>query len=627
MSDETRGRVAGLPSQRQELVARLLAARKRPAGDAIPLVPRDSGLLECSPEQRRLWLAAQMDRQVAAPNATLGLGLSGPLDLGALAKALIGLTERHETLRTVFVNSGGEPRQMVLGSVDAPVTVVDLTGDPDGERTARRLAVAAGGEWFDLASGPLLRLTVYRLAPEEHRLLLVCGHIVCDGGSMEVVARELAALYSGRALPEPPPVRYADYAAWARARARTRGTERLAHWRERLGDEPPLFGRPPGSADTTSRAHGGAARAGDAGPRADGGATGSGGGRRTGTSVAQVEAGLIDGLRRGAATPFVAVLAALFVLLHRVTGRSGITIGTASSARTRRELEPVVGCFVNMVPVPVRLDGSEGFHEVMARTRDEVGAALANEVPFDALVSSLGGRRRPGVHPIFQVAFIQRDGPATPEGWHGLRAFEWGQEVDDSTYDLTLTMTPKGTGHELVFAHRFDRIPDEPAGSLATGFETLLTALSISPDVPVGDLAVPPLDGFPPLPVRAEAGTSGDPAEAIQKPAAPLGTGPPPGHAAGAVGPGQAGRAAGADGRLVAEIRRIWGDVLGVSGIDEHTDLFDLGGDSLAITQMAARIRDVLGVEVPAYMFFEAPTVRGFADAVMALEKAPDNDH
>ncbi|MEU8271619.1 condensation domain-containing protein, partial [Sphaerisporangium sp. NPDC049002] len=143
MSEELRGRVEGLSSHRQELVARLLAARRRPAGDTIPVVPRDAGLLECSPEQRRLWLAAQTDRQIAAPNVTLGLGLSGPLDLGALAKALTGLTERHEALRTLFVNAGGEPRQMILGSLDAPLTVVDLTCDPDGEETARRLAVAS----------------------------------------------------------------------------------------------------------------------------------------------------------------------------------------------------------------------------------------------------------------------------------------------------------------------------------------------------------------------------------------------------------------------------------------------------------------------------------------------------
>ncbi|WP_405150810.1 condensation domain-containing protein [Sphaerisporangium sp. NBC_01403] len=575
MSDEElRGRVAGLPSHRQELVARLLAARRRPAGDAIPAVPRDSGLLECSPEQRRLWLAAQTDRQVAAPNVTLGVGLSGPLDLGALAKALTGLTERHEALRTVFVNSGGEPRQMILGSADAPLTVVDLTGDPAAEETARRLAVAAGGERFDLASGPLLRLTVYRTGPEEHRLLFVCDHLVCDGGSLGVVARDLAGLYSGRALPAPPAVTYADYAAWARARARAHAGERLDHWRERLADPPPLLGGEQGAAS----------------PRRPGG-------RLSATTTIQVEGGLMDALRGGSATPFVTVLAAFSVLLHRVTGSSGLTVGTVSGTRARRELEHLVGCFINMVPIPLRVDGTEGFRTVVARTRDEVGTALANEVPFDTLVSGLGGRRRPGVHPIFQVALIQQDAPAPPGGWDGLRAFEWSEEVDGSAYDLTLTMIPRGTGYELVLTHRVDRVPQEVADALGPAFEALLDALSISPDVPVGELAVPSLESFPRRPAASPA-------------AAPAAPEPPGGDPV--------------DERLAAEVSRIWSEVLKKPDIEEDADLFDLGGDSLAITHIAARVQESLGVEVPAWMFFEAPTVGGFVRALTALGKRPD---
>ncbi|MEV7969859.1 condensation domain-containing protein, partial [Sphaerisporangium sp. NPDC088356] len=512
----------------------------------------------------------------------LGFGLSGPLDLGALAKALTGLVERHEALRTVFVNAGGEPRQMILGSPEAPLTVVDLTGDPGGEETARGLAVAAGGERFDLASGPLLRLTVYRTAPREHRLQLVVDHLVCDGGSLGVVARDLAALYSGRALPAPPAVTYADYAAWAQTRARAHAGERLDHWRERLADVPPLLGGEPGAA-------------GGAPPRPLDG-------RLSATTAFQVEAGLLDALRGGSATPFVAVLAAFSVLLHRVTGSPGITVGTVSSTRARRELEPLVGCFINMVPVPLRVDGTEGFRAIVERTRDEVGTALANEVPFDTLVSGLGGRRRPGVHPIFQVALIQQDDPEPPGGWDGLRAFEWGREVDDSAYDLTLTMIARGTGYELVLTHRLDRVPEEVAGPLATAFRALLDALSISPDVPVGDLAVPSFEAV----LRRPASPRETPAQAAGRPVAP---GPGGDHV---------------DERLAAEVRRIWSDVLKRPDIDGDADLFDLGGDSLAITHIAARVQESLGVEVPAWMFFEAPTVSGFVRALTAFGKGPD---
>ncbi|RCG33241.1 hypothetical protein DQ384_02080 [Sphaerisporangium album] len=655
MSDEPRG-AASLPSHRQELVARLLAARRRAGGDAIPAVSREAGLLECSPEQRRLWLAAQTDRQVAAPNVTLGLGLSGPLDVGALAKALTGLAERHETLRTVFVNSGGEPRQMILGSPDAPLTLVDLTGDPRAEQTALRLATAAAGERFDLASGPMLRLTVYRTAPDEHRLLLVVNHLVCDGGSLGVVARDLAALYSGRELPPPPAVTYADYAAWARTRARAHAGERLGHWRERLADAPPLLG---GEAGRASREAGAAP-----GPLRDAPSRDSGG-RMSSTSAFPVEAGTMDALRGGPATPFVAVLAAFSVLLHRATGASGVTVGTVTGTRARRELEPLVGCFINMVPIPLCLDGTEGFRAIVARTRAEVGAALAHEVPFDTLTSAVGGRRRPGVHPIFQVALIQQDAPEPPGGWDGLRAFAWSPEVDETAYDLTLTMTPTDTGHRLALTHRRDRVPEEGAGALATGFAELLGGLAAAPDAPVGGLALPSLDALArprpasesPSPSRrphADASPSARPVDellgagptaapvtgSVAAPVAGSTAAPVAGSTAASVagstaasvtgsmaatvtGPAAAPGAGPVDEKVAAEVRRIWSEVLGVPEIDGDADLFDLGGDSLAITRIAARVQESLGVEVPAWMFFEAPTIGGFVEALTTFGKTP----
>ncbi|MFC6080602.1 condensation domain-containing protein [Sphaerisporangium aureirubrum] len=572
--DETERWPAGLPAHRRELAARLLAARRRPAGDAVPVVPRDGGLLECSPEQRRLWLAAQADRHSATPNVTMGLGLAGPLDLAALARALTALTDRHETLRTVFVNSGGEPRQMVLARAEAPFTVVDLTGDPDGERTAREMALAAGSERFDLATGPLLRLTVYRLSPSEHRLLLVLHHIACDGGSLGVVAGDLATLYGGGAPPPPPAVRYADYAAWAAGRARPLAERRLPFWRERLGGDPPVCARFPAEQAEARET------------------------RRTGTVSLPVGAALMDALRGGSATPFVTVFAAFLVLLNRVRAETGggagpgITVGTAAAGRSRREFEPIVGCFANMVPVHVRVDGALGFRALVETTRQELGAALANEIPFDTLVSGLGGRRRPGVHPVFQMAFIQRDDPRPPDDWPGLLAFEWGQEVDDTAYDLTLTMTPHHAGHDLILTHRLDRVSRRAAAALATAFETLLTALSISPDVPVDDLALPDLDGL-----------GGAPA-AVEGPARP---------AAEVV----------VDEALAAEAGRIWCEVLGVPRAEPDANLFELGGDSLAVTRIAALVKERLGVEIPAWAVFEAPTVTGLAVALAVSRGRP----
>ncbi|MFB4280078.1 condensation domain-containing protein [Nonomuraea sp. MTCD27] len=428
-----------LTDRRRELLTRLLA--RKAAATAIPPVPRTGEPLECSHEQRRIWLAAQATPDAAPPNVTLGLALTGELDLHRLSVARTALVSRHEALRTRYTAVDGLPHQVIRPVQPVPLELLDLTGLPEEE--ALRLARAAAGERFDLERGPLLRLTVYRLGPREHRLFLACHHIAGDGGSVALMAAELAALYSGADLPPPPSVQYADYAAWSLARAAERVPGRLPYWRDRLAGIEPLFPRVPPA--------------------------------RGGSATAVVRAGreVVDGLRGGGpVTPFAALLAAYLVLLHRLSGRGDLVVGTVTSGRARRELEPVAGCFINLVPLRVRVP--DGFPALLARVREAVAGALAAEIPFDALVSGLGGHRLPGVHPSFQAAFVHRDDPEPPPGWTGLSARVWEHEVDDASFDLGLTATPRGGEYELALTGRLARFT--PA-ELADHARTLLAIL------------------------------------------------------------------------------------------------------------------------------------------------------
>ncbi|MEU4512797.1 condensation domain-containing protein [Nonomuraea wenchangensis] len=435
---------AEVPADRRELMARLLA--RKAAAAAVPVLPRTGEPMECSHEQRRGWLAARAAPESAPPNVTLGLALTGELDLPRLAAALAALVSRHEALRTRYVAADGLPRQVIRPAQPVPLELVDLTCLPEPEREpeALALALAAAGERFDLERGPLLRLTVYRVGPLDHRLLLVCQHIACDGAGVALVAADLAAAYAGEELPPPPAPQYADYAAWSVRRAAERTPKRLPYWRERLAGLEPLFPRLPAPPAA-------------AGARTD---------RASATARVRVGRALVERLRGGGGegpagggpvTTFAALLAAYLVLLHEISGRRDLVAGAVTSGRGRRELEPVVGSFVNLVPLRVGLDGLTGFPALLARVRESVAGALAHEIPFDALVAGLGAHRLPGVHPSFQAAFVHRGDPAPPAGWAGLDVRVWEHEVDDGGFDLALTATPRGGAHELALTGRLAR--------------------------------------------------------------------------------------------------------------------------------------------------------------------------
>ncbi|GAA0434386.1 hypothetical protein Acor_08820 [Acrocarpospora corrugata] len=446
-----------LPEQadrRRELVAKLLARKAAPQG--VTPLPRDGSPLACSHEQRRIWLAQQSD-PTAAPNVTLGVRLTGPLDLARLAGTFTALVARHEALHTIYTLADGEPYQSVRPGLPAPFEFVDLSGLPAGERepAALTMARAASAERFPVTSGPLLRLTLYRISADEHRLFLVCHHIAADGGSLAIMADDLAALYSG-AQPAVPAVQYADYAAWSAERSARRLPERLPYWTERLRAlPPPLFGgKPPETA----------ARAGA-------------------TAMVRVDREAVNRLRRvagGPTTPFVALCAAYVVLLQRMTGHRDVTVGIVSASRTRRELESVVGTFVNMIPLRVAQPAGQSFPALVTRVREAAAGALANEIPFDTLVSRAGIARIPGVHPVFQASFVHREDPKPPADWDGLTAQVWDHEVDDATLDLAMTATPRGDEYELAFTGRVTRFSPAEIHALPANFARLLTELTAS---------------------------------------------------------------------------------------------------------------------------------------------------
>ena len=365
-----------------------------PIPPILPILPisRD-GRLPLSFAQERLWFLHNLDTRLLAYNESAGFRLEGRLEEAALRWSLDEMLRRHEALRTVFSEAEGFAVQRILPAAPFAILSVDLRALPGErrEREARRLAAAQMRRRFDLAAGPLVHGLLARLDDRDHAAVFFFHHIVFDGWSMAVFAREFSLLYAarcaGRPSPLPPlPVQYADFAVWQREWLRGEVFERqLAYWRERLSgiavlDLPTDRPRPamPASPGDWLPFH--------------------------------LPPALTESLRafsrdRGH-TLFMTLLAAFQALLHRYTGQLAVTVGTPIANRHRGELENLIGFFVNMIVLRLDLSGDPSFTELAAQAHGvALGAYEHQDMPFDKLVFELQPERDLRYTPLFQVGF------------------------------------------------------------------------------------------------------------------------------------------------------------------------------------------------------------------------------
>ncbi|HJX26959.1 MAG TPA: condensation domain-containing protein, partial [Thermoanaerobaculia bacterium] len=376
------------------MAERIEAARSTGEEVLPPVVrrPRPGGVAPLSFAQQRLWFLHQLDPESPAYNVPGALRLAGPLLPEALERALGEIVRRHEALRTVIGETGGEPVQRILPPAPFMLPCIDLAGSLDPEAEADRLGLAEARHRFDLAAGPLLRALLLRMAEEEHLLVVVMHHAISDGWSLGVMTGELAALYASFAagMPSPLPelpVQYADFAEWQRRTLSGQRLERqLAWWRELLAD-PPVLDLP-------------------ADHRRPPVLSGRGGQLPLGLP-ADLAGGLRTLARDEGATLYMILLAAFATLLGRHAGQDDLSVGSPIAGRDLREIEPLIGCFVNTLTLRVRLAGDPSFRELLARVREvTLGAYDHQGVPFERLVEELAPGRDRARTPLFQVLLV-----------------------------------------------------------------------------------------------------------------------------------------------------------------------------------------------------------------------------
>ncbi|HXO19767.1 MAG TPA: condensation domain-containing protein, partial [Thermoanaerobaculia bacterium] len=615
---------------------------------------------------------------------------AGPLNPAGLAASLAALVRRHEALRTTFAGGDeGEPRQVIAPAAPIPLPICDLRGLPPDERkaVAARLAEEESHRPFDLARGPLARVSLLRLDEERYDLLATIHHIVADGWSLEIFVRELSALYGAAVAARPAPlpelpVQYADFARWQR---RWLGAEALApqidYWRRQLAGAPASLDLP------TDRPRPAVERA------------------RGAQLAVPLPAGLVPALqaraREQGATLFMILFAAFAALLHRVTGEDDVLVGTPVANRNRAELENLIGFFVNTLVLRADLADDPPFAELLARVREAaLGAYGHQDVPFERLVEELQPERSLARSPLFQVAFVvaaERAETLAP----GLVLTPLPVDSGTAKFELTLALLEGDAGWTASLEYKTDLFDAATIRRLFGQLQTLLEGVAADPerrlsDLPLstaadraepaagrgalapggaeervriagsrlaasgvaaalaghphvesavvvkrGDLAdgpalvayVVPREGLPEVEdlrrhLQDALPVSDLPAAWVFLDRLPLTSNGRVDRRALPPPEGRLPEAGFAPPRTPVEevLAGVWAEVLGRERLGVYDDFFELGGHSLLGIRITSRMRALFGVDLPLRRLFEAPTLAGQAALVEAARAGSAGD-
>ncbi|MEU4455556.1 amino acid adenylation domain-containing protein, partial [Nocardioides sp. NPDC023903] len=449
-----------------------LTAGERPA--VIPL----------SPAQQRYWFLNQFDTSTSAvDNIPLAVRLTGELDVPALEQAIGDVFARHEMLRTTYPGSPDGPHQVIL-PVSQSRAVVHHIAVTEAELLGSVIEFAM--TTFDVTREVPLKVALFQLDESDHVLAFTVHHVSADGSSMGPLARDIMAAYVARVQGESPqwaplPVQYADYALWQRevlgdeTDPQSLAAKQVAYWSEALAGLPDQLELPADRPRPPAQSFQGQAIRFEIDP--------------------QRHAALHDLARANNASLFMVVHAALAVLLARLSGTDDIAVGTPIAGRGERELDDLIGMFVNTLVFRTAVDPGASFAELLADVRNRDLEAFANaDVPFERLVEVLNPVRSTARNPLFQVGLSFQNLADTTFELPGLTVSAVDYDSQLAKTDLHVTLydryTDDGAPAQLVteFGYAIDLFDEATVQSFADRFLLVLDAVAADATIPVGDI-------------------------------------------------------------------------------------------------------------------------------------------
>jgi len=426
--------------------------------------------------QERLWFLEQLSPLSPVYNIPTVISLTGRLNVAALERSFNEIVRRHDVLRTSFSEIEAQPKQTIEPALRLALPLVDLSSLPETRRRAEalRLATEEARRPFDLAQAPLLRAGLWKLGEQDHVLLVAMHHIISDGWSLEVFFRELSVLYHAFSQEKPSPlpelsIQYADFALWQRQWLQGDVLEdHLRYWKQHLQGAPFVLELPidrPRPAVQTFR----------------------GAKRSLPISKSLVE-GLVALSNQHSSSFFMTLFAAFAILLYRYTDKDDIVVGSPIANRTRREVEDLIGYFVNTLALRIDLKGNPTFLELLSRVRKTaLGAYEHQDMPFEKLVDELQPERDLSRNPLFQVMFALQKTliPARqlPElTWSRLKI-----ERGVAKFALTLWITEAEDSSTAIFEYNSDLFEDATTSRMLNHFQNLLESIVADPEQRLSD--------------------------------------------------------------------------------------------------------------------------------------------
>ena len=421
--------------------------------------------------QERLWFLSRYEFETGLYNVPVALRLRGALNIEAIKASLQEIVVRHEVLRTSFPEAGNSPIQSIEAETELAVAVVEI-----GEDELAQVLHLQARQPFDLSHGPLIRASLFRITSQDHVLLVVFHHIVCDGWSLGIMLRELGVLYDafsrGAVSPlQPLPIQYADFSAWQREWLQGDLLERqLEYWKHQLADLEAVD-------LPTDRPYPGMPMLAGA------------------TEVSRLSQPLVGKLkslsRQRDVTLFMTLLAGFKILLYRYTGRTDIACGSPVANRNRQEIEPLIGFFLNTLVLRTTLSADSSVAELLRQIREVSLQAYAHQdIPFERLVEALNPTRDLRRTPLFQTMFVLQNAPLPKLPWNGLEATPRILETGTAEFELTLAVREQEDGLELSLEYRTELFDAERMRRLLRHYEILLEEIVDGVERRIGEIGI-----------------------------------------------------------------------------------------------------------------------------------------
>lgn len=406
-----------------------------------------------SSAQKRMYVLQQLEDGGVGYNMPAVLELTGPLDRGRLEETFRQLVERHESLRTSFeTGPDGEPVQRIHDSVPFQLDEAE--------------SADAFVRPFCLEEAPLFRAALVKESDERHLLLTDMHHIISDGVSVNTLIKEFGELYAGRSL-APMRLQYKDYAVWQRSFQEKEGYQKQeAYWLKRLEGELPVLELPADKPRPAVRSFAG--------------------GSVSCTLDAETASGLHRIARDHGSTLYMVLLAAYNTLLARLSGQEDIIVGSPIAGRPHKDLEPILGMFVNTLAIRTEPKGDKRFTDYLAEVRQAALEAYEHQdYPFEELVERLGVQRDMSRNPLFDAMLVVQNMEHEELLLDGLHIQNADVSRPVSKFDVTLQASEGGGQIHFLFEYAASLFRKETMQRWASHFMTMLEHIVREPETSI----------------------------------------------------------------------------------------------------------------------------------------------